>query len=123
MSDATPVTVENVVETKPADGAAPVEKPTEKTTETSSKTVTSGAPIQPISTGFDDISRLLMTGAVLAVFGGFIETLLYQNKLTPEMITFILGSVAGWVSAAYMYSFGSSSGSKAADAERQVKNP
>lgn len=127
MPDATPVSVENIPKVEVVDSAGkpptPAEKPTEKATEVTSKVTTSGAPPQPISTAFDDYSRLIMTVLAILSLNAFVGALIWQNKLTTEMIMLILGLMGGWVGASWMYEFGSSSGSKNKDQERQVKTP
>ena len=127
MPDAQPVEVTNVpkVEVVDAAGKPPVtpEKPTEKATEVTSKVVTSGAPPQPISTAFDDYSRLIMTVLALLSFDALVVALVWKSLLTPEMITLIIGLVGGWLGASWSFSFGSSAGSKNKDQERQVKTP
>ena len=104
---------------------APLETPeapsVTKTVETTTKAVTASQP--PVSTYFDDTSRLIMTIAALLSFDALIGALIYEHLLTTEMITLIIGLVGGWLGASWSYSFGSSSGSKSKDQIAQVKNP
>lgn len=93
-----------------------------KTVETTTKAVTAAQP--PISTYFDDMSRLIMALFAFLSFDAFVGALIWKDKLTTEMITLILGLFGGsLLGAAWQYWYGSSSGSKAKDQIAQVKNP
>ena len=125
MSDATPVEVTNVVETKPADGAPPVPPTVATTTATQSTSTTTGPPTQappPAIVADDAIRKELARSVIWSEAALIIVVLLllffFANSLPTGMLPFVTGIIGGIVGnkaaqtlLVLQYEFGSSSGS------------
>lgn len=127
MSDAQPVSVENVakVEVVNPDATKPADKPpvVEKVTETKETTKTSGAPTQepPPPVVADDRPRQLLAVATVLQFLALVGFIIWLAKPVDNAQMMILGAEVSFMTTVLNYFFGSSSGSTAKSALLEKK--